>query len=623
MQAVEQVCYRFGSFLLDVGDRVLLCDGDPVRLEPKSFDVLACLVANAGHLVSKQNLVDAVWARAYVSDNSLTRCIHQVRAALGDNADRPEFIETVPGSGYRFIARVEKTAESAVAAVKPQSPDRRRRSFVAIAVLLVFAVAAALVVHWTKGLQEAPQIDRIAVLPLTNLTGEAGQEYFVQGVHEALVAELSRRAAIDVISRTSVMGFRDTELSVPEIAERLDVDAIIEGSVARVGDKITLTAQLIATNPERHLWAERYHRDTDQLFEITTDIVESIASQIAMELEPDAKTASVGTFSSEAQEAYLRGRFYFEQRSSDGYRMAREEFQRAIELDPDFAPPVAGLAHTYGSAAIFGLIDPAEGFPEARRLAQRAVKIDPSLADGHLILAGVSFYWDWDWSEAERRVSRVLDLNPNLANAHRLMSEIYSVTGRHAEALAAVERGRAIDPLPPTSQFKPSLILYLARDYQDAILRAEQSLRHYPAFWQGHWLLCLSFAATERFEEAVRSCQAAVEYSGDLPLAVGALGYALALAGQETAAIEIAAELEARSAAGYVSPTAIAIIYGAAGRSDDAMQYLQRAYELRDEQLIHAENAAEFDSLRSDSRFAAMREMMLGRPPDKAIIMTR
>ena len=447
----------------------------------------------------------------------------------------------------------------------------------------------------------------------------------MQGIHDALVAELSRAVSIDVISRTSVIGFQDTELSMPEIAARLDVDALVEGSVMRAGDYLTVTAQLIATNPERHLWADRYHRNVSEVFAITTDIVEAIASEIAIELSPDrfATGNKPSTLNGEAYDAYLQGRFYFEQRTPDAYRNAQDQFRRAIELDPSFAPPYVALAHTFGSAAIFGAVKPADGFPEVRRLAQKAIDLDDTLAEAYLMLAGVAFYWDWNWGAAERRMRHVLSLNPNLASAHRFMSEVYSVTGRPAGALNSVERGREIDPLPPTSQFKPAFILYLARDYDEAIARAENALEHYPRFWQGHWLRCHALAAKDRYDEAVASCRRAVENSGSMPIAVGSLGYALALAGRAEEAGELAAKLEASRTSRYVGPASIAIIYGALERHDEAFSYLEEAYQVRDQQLVHAENAAWFDPLRSDERFLELRENALESGAGKRPTTTR
>ena len=605
MRDAPQVHYRFGNFHLDARDRRLVRDGKVVQLEPKSFDVLRCLLDNAGHLVTKQDLVDAVWARAYVSDNSLTRCIHQVRAALDDNADQPTYIETVAGSGYRFIAPVKKAEAPETRDGSTARANRRRHAVTAVLLLVVIAVVAQL---WDRG-GEALPIERIAVLPLTNLTGAADQEYFVQGVHEALVAELSRIASIEVISRTSVMGFRETTMPVPEIAARLDVDAIIEGSVMRAGDKLTVTAQLIATNPERHLWAERYHRDVSELFEITTDIVAAIASEIAIELAPaqDLADERPSTFSSDAYDTYLLGRFLAEQRTPDAYRQAQEEFRQAIALDPNFAASYAGLGHTFGSAAIFGVVEPERGFSEARRLAAQAIELDDSLAEAHLLLAGVSFYRDWDWGTAESQARHVLALNPSLANAHRFLAEVYSVTGRHDEALQAVERGRAIDPLPPTSQLKPALILYLKRDYEAAIERARTGLQAYPEFWQGHWLLCLSLSALSEHDEAIEACKSAATYSGRSPMALGALGYVQAKAGHRENAETILAELEALREERYVGAASLAMIHGALNDFDPAFEELARAFDQRDLLLVHVDNYGFFDPLRPDARFQQLR----------------
>ena len=597
--------YRFDEYCLDVTDRRLTRGNDVLRLEPKSFDVLRCLLENAGHLLRKQDLVDAVWQRSAVTDNSLTRCIHQVRGALDDNADQPRFIETVPGSGYRFIAdvAVEESAEAAQPGYRRMASPAVRRSLLAVAL-----IALGLAFAWSYLFTDRPDVERIAVLPLQNLTGTAEQEYFVHGVHDALIAELSRIDAIEVISRTSVMGFSDTRLAVPEIARRLDVDAVVEGSVLRAGDNLTVTAQLIATNPERHLWAQRYHRDVSELFEITTDIVAAIAEEIAVELSPQQREAGIGPLTTDnaAYDAYLLGRFLFEQRNPAANRQALQEFRRATEIDPDFPLPYIGLAHALASPAIFGMVAPAEGFPEAERLARKALQLDESLAEGYLILGGVAFYWQGSIDAAEQNVLRALQLNPSSAHGYRLLSEIHSASGRHDSALLAVERGREIDPLPPTSQFKPALILYLARDFDSAIRRTREALQFYPQFWQGHWLLCVSLAGMEQYDEAVSACAQAVQASHGLSMATGALGYVLAMAGQPDRAMAIAAELESRSESAYVGPANIAIVYAALGETDTAADYLEQAISAKDQLLPHAANAAYFDPVRNDTRLAKL-----------------
>ena len=602
--------FVFGEFRLDARERRLTRERELVRLEPKSFDLLYYLLEHAGSLVKKQELADAVWAQAVVTDNSLTRCIHQVRAALHDDADSPEYIETVPGSGYRFIAPVVQIEDPASVSIQNQSPHRRFLRVLPLVLMIMVALAGIVWIGFEATRVSRQPIERLAILPLVNLTGDPDQQYFVQGIHEALIAELSQIEKIDVISRTSVMQYQNTDKTVPEIAGELDVDAIVEGSVLRAGDSLAITAQLIAAAPERHLWAERYHRNVGNVFEITTEIANSVASEIAVELSPEEATllSTARSVNAEAYDAYLLARFHFEQRTPDGYQQAQNLFRHATETDPDFAPAYAGLAHTFGSAAIFGLQRPADSMPMARTLAEKALGIDGALGEAHMILAGVDFYWDWDWAEAERRVRRVLALNPNSAHAYRLLSEILSVTGRHEDALVAIERGRGLDPLPPTSQIKPALILYLKRNYEEAIKRTRAGLEFYPEFWQGHWLLCLSFSAMGNHVEAIAACEASAGHSRRTPMALAALGYVYAMGGKREAAEQILAELEALNARRYVGAASFAMIHGALGNSDLAFEWLQRAYKDRDQLLVHVENYGFFDPLRSDERFRALHE---------------
>ncbi len=590
------VQYSFGDFRVDVKERRLMCSGEVVHIEPKSFDVLCYLLESAGHLATKDDLVAAVWRGGIASDNSLTRCVHQVRTALGDDADSPSYIETVAGTGYRFVAAVDIESDPDLDPEFVAAPPStlRRRFTVALAMALLLAVTVFTVMR--PPVPATPTIERLAILPLENLTGDPGQEYFVQGVHDALIAELSRIRTIEVISRTSVLQYSGTKLPIPEIARQLQVDAVLEGTVLRAGEKLTLTAQLIATEPERHIWAERYHRDVDELFEITTDITSAIAREIAVELEPVDTAVETR---SEVYDVYLQARFQFEQRTSKGYRAAAAGFQQAITMDPDFAPAYVGLAHTQASPAIFGAVAPAAAFPRARELAERAKTLDPHLAEAHLLLGGVAFYWDGDTEAAEQQVRYALTINPSLANGYRLLSEVLSVSGEHTAAFTAVERGRALDPLPPVAQFKPALILYLARDFDAALRRTREAMSSYPAFWQGHWLECVSLSALGRHLEALPSCRKAVELSGGMPMATGVLGQVLAHAGNHTEARRLVDGLRVRSEQSYTSKASLAMVLAALGDREAAFAYLEQATQERDQLLVHIQNAAYFDVLRN------------------------
>ena len=597
--------YTFGDFRLHAGERRLSRADQVVHLEPKALDLLLYLVAHAGRLVPKKELVDAVWPNVVVTENSLTRCVHQVRTALGDNPDSPTYIETVTGSGYRFVASVVP-GESTQSAVAHPSP---RRPLVWVAVALVSIAMVVTIASVGFQPSKAPRIERIAVLPLVNLTDSADQQYLVDGIHEALITELSRIRQIDVISRTSVMRYATTDMTVPEIAKQLNVDAIVEGSVSRLGERLIVTTQLVAAEPERHLWAERYDRRDDDVLQIVTEAATAIASHIPEHASSETASAFAATrgVEAEAYDAYLLGRFHFSRRGPGGYQQAQQLYRSAIEIDPDFAPAYVGLAHTFGSATVFGMGKPAENMPRARQLGEQAVRLDPSLAEAHMILAGVSFYWDWDWAEAERIAEHALSLNPSSAHAWRLLAEIFSVTGRREDALMAVERARGLDPLPPTSQFKPSLILYLQRDYAQAHERARAALTYYPDFWQGHWLLCLSLSAMGRHDEAVPSCEASASHSRRTPMALGALGYVYARSGQTEDALAVATELEKLGERRYVGPANVAVIHGALGDRERAFAALERAYAERDQLLVHVDNYGFFDPLRSDERFHALK----------------
>ena len=599
--------FEFGDFHLDARERQLCREGQIVRLEPRSFDLLHHLLQNAGRLVRKEALINAVWANAVVTDNALTRCMYQVRTALGDHADSPTYIETVPGSGYRFIARVKTHGVDDVAQVTRETPVRRGVRALATAVIVLSAITAFI---WLEPASRAPApvVGRLAVLPLTNLTGDDDQLYIVLGLHESIIAELSRTADIDVISRTSTMRYQDTSLPVPEIARELDVDALVEGSVMRSGNNLAVTAQLVAAVPERHIWSKRYETSASDIVQVAADIAGAIAAEIGVTLYPveDAIRDARWSVEPEAYEAYLKGRFEYERKTPESYRKSLQLFRHAIDVDPDFAPAYVELGHTIASSSIFGLRKPAESMPRARELAQKALSLDPDLDAGYKILAGVSFYWDWDWSKAEEISQGVLKRNPNSESVYRLLAEIYAVTNRHELAVDAVERSRELDPMLPSAQLKPVFIYYLKRDYDATIANARSVLAFYPRLWQGQYFLCLALVAQGHVDQAIEACESAVSISGRTPMALGALGYAYARANRDEDAKPVLRELEEIRATHYVASSNLAMIHGALGNTDLAMQELEQAYRDREFALIHIEDLAYFDSLRTDERFNAL-----------------
>ena len=385
--------YEFADFRLDAGERRLELRNREIHLEPKAFDVLRCLLQRAGQLVRKDELIESVWEGVAVSDNSLTRCIHQVRGALDDHAEEPKFIETVAGSGYRFIAPV-RTAVTTRA-----QPALRRRLALATAAVALLAVAVIVGIDW----QTPPPIERIAVLPLENLTGDPDQAYFVSGIHEAIITELSRIEQVDIISRSSSLAINRGDLSLMDIGSLLDVDAVIEGSVGREADNLTVSVQLVRVNPERHIWAERFHRDVDDVFEITTGIARSVAT--AMEIELSDSADSMLTRSSkvhpDAYDRYLLASYQLSRQTNRSRQLAVRLFRESIALDPEFANAYVGLANALGSGIVFGMTEPAKAIPAVRQLADTALRNDSTLASAHLLSASLKLYGDWSTAAAE------------------------------------------------------------------------------------------------------------------------------------------------------------------------------------------------------------------------------
>lgn len=592
--------YEFGPFSLDVEERQIRRGSEQIRLEPKAFDVLRFLVEHAGQLVTKQELINSIWSGLIVGDNSLTRCIHQIRWKIEDSSEKPAFLETVRGSGYRFIAPVRILSKPAPIATQ----SWQRKAWSAFAILLPVSFASVWLLYGLFGTGDSV-IRRIAVLPLENFSGELDQDYFVDGIHEALIGELSHIEGFDVISRSSVLAYSRGTVTLQEIASALDVDTVVEGSVARSGESLTVSIQLVQIQPERNLWAGRFHRDVADVFEVTTGIARAIAEEVSVELSEIEQTLLTSTraVDGHAFDRYLQARSLHSENPPRSAELALDLYREAMEIDSEFAPAYVGLADAIGAATVFGLRDPIVNIPVVRGLTETALGLDSTLAAAHRLDAAVSFYGSWNVRAAEEAALRALGLDPNFAGAYKLIAEVYAVSGRPDEAWKAIERGRSLDPIPPISRFKPALILYLSREFSGARNLAIEELEANSGFWQGHWLHCLSSSALGFHDEAIDACRSAVTLSNRTPMALGALGYSLARGGLASEAQRIAEELNALRETRYVCATFLAMIFGALGETDRAIDEARRAYDERDINLVYIKVAEYYDSLRNDERF--------------------
>ncbi len=497
-------------------------------------------------------------------------------------------------------------------AVRAEARPGPQRKAVWVVGLTVVALAAVLVGLNVGKLRErllggaAPgQITSLAVLPLENLMGDSEQDYFVDGMHDELIANLAKIGALTVISRTSAMRCKGTDKSLPEIARELGVDAVIEGTVRRAGNQVRITVQLIEAATDKHLFAESYQRELRNILALQSEVAQAIAREIKVAVTPEeeARLARARTVNPEAYEAYLKGRYQLSKWTEDSTKKGMEYFRRAIEIDPGYAPAYAGLADAYyGLSNLY--LPPREAMPKARAAALKALEIDERLAEAHTSLAMVKAFYDWDWEGAEREFKRALELNPGYADAHLWYGCHLVGVGRSEEALAQAKQAQDLDPLSPGINGYGGLVFYLAGQYDQAIERARKAIEMEPTPI-AHWVLGLAFEQKGMYKEAVAEYRKAVSLGGG-PQGQAVLGHGSAVSGQTSEARKILAQLMALSKRTFVSGYGIATIYAGMGEKDQAFGWLEKAYEQRAENLVWLKIDPRFESLRDDHRFQSL-----------------
>ncbi|HUK46769.1 MAG TPA: winged helix-turn-helix domain-containing protein, partial [Terriglobales bacterium] len=441
-----------------------------MHLEKLPMELLIFLVERRGELVTRDEIAGRLWGQdVFVDvDHSINVAVRKIRLALRDDPEKPRFVETVVGKGYRFAAPVvsngasgspveaalpaSQTVPTSTAAPQSANSLGRKISFRA-ALVLGALVFAALLIVLTLGrgswlLRPAP-IRSVAVLPLKNLSGDPAQDYLADGMTEELIGDLARVPGLRVISRTSVMRFKDTQLSVPEIARTLNVDAVLEGSVIREGDQIRVHAQFIRAATDEHIWAQEYQREYRSVLALQEDVSRSIAERVQASIAPEqrARLAPTQPVDPEAHEDYLKARYYFTQRTDDALNKSISYFNQAITKDPTYALAYSGLADDYALIGFRGTVPSKESLLEAKAAAMKAIELDDKLADAHASLAFIAETHEWDWTTAEREYKRALELNPGDARAHHWYAGYLTYQGRFDEGIAEEKRARELDPL--------------------------------------------------------------------------------------------------------------------------------------------------------------------------------
>ena len=607
---------RFGVFEVDLRAGELTKRGLRIRLQEQPFQVLAMLLEKPGELVTREELQKKLWGQTVVDfDHGLNKAINKIREALGDSAENPRFVETVARRGYRFLADAtpiddedlvpaSESHRIGLTGVGPP-PKRARRTGAWIGFGLALALAASLswILHTRS--QSSPRIRSLAVLPLESLSGDASQDYFADGMTDALIADLGQISALRVISRTSVMTYKRVRKPLPEIARELNVDAVVEGTVMRSGERVRITAQLIQVPDEKHLWAQSYEGDLQDTLALQNNVARAIAGEIRVTLNPreEAALKESKTVNTEAYEAYLKGRYFWNKRTGEGLKKAVDYFDRAIATDPAFARAYSGLADSYALMGDweYGILSPRDAFPRAKAAATKALALDDKLSEAHTSLAFILDLYEWGWASAEKEYQRALALNPGYATAHHWYAWHLIVMGRNGEGIAELTKAESLDPLSLIISADLADALCIAHRYDESVEQSQKTIAMDPYFAVAHYQLGQALERKRKHDEAIAEFRRAIELSGGNTTFESNLANAYAVSGRKEEAMKIVKDLESRQSRDSSTGSNIALIYVGLGDNARAMIWLNKAYQARFNPSILLRPV--FDPLRSDPRF--------------------
>jgi TolB-like protein/DNA-binding winged helix-turn-helix (wHTH) protein/Tfp pilus assembly protein PilF len=616
MEASAKQSYCFGRFVLDPAEKVLLRDGHAVSLPPKALETLLVLVEKHGHVMDKAELLQRVWPDTFVEEATLAQNIFTLRKALDDSPDGPEYIETVPKRGYRFVAPVKTAKVQELHSTESQTSSRKAlsRTLLWVVPALLIAILSAGIYFWARPhrIAPAPGPNKImlAVLPFENLSGDPAQEYFSDGLTEEMIAQLSRfnPEQLRVIARTSAMQYKGVAKSVAQIGRELGVDYILESSFRREGNRVRITTQLVRVSDQTHLWSQQYERDATGVLKLQEEVAGDVAAQIALKLNPPVPERPVATSNSAAYEAYLRGRFFWNKRSEQGHLKAIEYFEQAIAADPDYAQAYSGLADAY---ALLGsnptrAITRQEAMSRARAAALKALEMDETLAEAHTSLAFVYWHYDWNWPAAEKEFQRALQLNPSYPTAHHWYAFYLMSQGRTEQSLEEIRLAQETDPLSLIINTDAAQLLYFAQRYDQAVSQARRALEMDPDFSLARLILMWCLMHQKQYAAALDEAKKGSDTLDANPSlkAYVAIGYAVT--GQKAKAQELLHQLQAAAESQHTGELSMAIaqIYGALGEKDEAFAWLEKDFQDRDGGLVLLKLMPFFDSLHSDPRFA-------------------
>lgn len=574
---------RFESFELDVRSRELRNGKNRIRLQEQPFEILRLMLERPGDVVTREELAQRLWPKGTFVDfeHSLNAAVKRLRAALGDDADNPRFVETLPRRGYRFIATLggdPSTLPGATpVAMPPITPDFKAR---------------------------------LAVMPFANLSGDPAQEYFSDGLTEEMILQLGRlgRGRIGVLSRTSSNAFKGTTQRAREIGELLRADYLLEGSVRRESDRVRITAQLVETSSEAHLWTDVYERNlTDQL-SVQAEVAARIAQSLAVELLPEQPVQP--SHDAAAYQTYLKGRYYWNLQGDQSFPQAISFFEQACASDPNFAAAHADLARTHTARAEYYNLVPRLALERARPIAERALQLDPHLSHAHLAVANIRAMLDWDWEAAEAGFKQAIALNPSSDGAHRWHGLLLAGLGRGAEAVREARLARELDPLCLVVGTSDAWTRFMTGDYDAAIGICRYVMDMMPRFTPAWRVLGASLIQMGRAAEGVAELEAAAANAPADPVLLAWLAHAKAIRGECGVARTILEGLDRLRTLRYVPAYHLALAHVGLGEADQAFALLDEACEERDPALINLAGDPRFDSIRGETRFLRLVERL-------------
>jgi TolB-like protein/DNA-binding winged helix-turn-helix (wHTH) protein len=620
---LPQLIY-FGDFEANIETGELRKQGSRIRVSAQPFEVLTMLVERPGELVTREQLRERLWPEeVFVDfDHGLNAAVNKLREALCDSTESPRYIETLPKRGYRFLQPVkwgERPAEASVNGETKQAVEppqvlapvagaiNWRRIAAAGAVALLLAAGFFMLRRGARPdatSTAVPLISSIAVLPLENLSNDPEQQYFVEGMTDEITTDLAKLPGLRVISRTSAMQYKGTHKTMPQIARELNVDAVVEGTVLRDGNRVRIRTQLVYAPADRHVWAQAYERDLKDVLTLQANLAQDIASEIQLKLTSQQRAnLSARSVDPEAHELYLKGRYFWNKRDQAGFTKAIDYFQQAIAKDPTYAAAYAGLADSYALSGGLYLLPEEQAMPRAQAAAEKALELDSNLAEAHASLGLIAPFSNWNWADAKRHYERAIELNPNYATAHHWYAEGYLMpVGRSDEAIAEMRKAQELDPLSAVIATDLGKELYFVHKYDEALVELHRALELDPNFVSAHNWISDTLLEKGMYNDA----KAELEKTKSLKeerIYIRQTAYLYARMGRRAEGRAALAKSLQLSQGKQVSSGAVALTYAALGDKEESFQSLEKAYTERSSFMTSLKYWSVFDPLRSDPRY--------------------